>query len=387
MKVKLLISCGAYLPGMKAGGPIRSLSNLVDAIGDELEIFIITSDRDLGDNRPYGNISVNENNIGKAKVYYIKPNIFSSIFNLLRIYILIKPDTLYLNSFFNLKFTIIPLFLKKIGFFKNTKVVIAPRGEFGCGALSLKSCKKEIFIKISKVIGLYNNLAWHSTSEEEVKDIHKVIGGKSITYIPNIPLSVKKINYIPVEKKIRIVFVGRISKMKNLLFCLEILLECYKLLDPKEIIFDIYGPIEDLKYWNTCQDFIKFNNLNVLYKGALSAGDVQKTLANYDLLFLPTLGENYGQVIAESLSVGTPVLISNNTPWKNLQKNNLGWDIDLSDKSSFVKSINFILSQSIIDKENQRKEILVWSSLNLINSQNFKEYIKLFQKVGKNENS
>ena len=180
---------------------------------------------------------------------------------------------------------------------------------------------------------------------------------------------------------------GRISKMKNLLFCLEILLECYKLLDPKEIIFDIYGPIEDLKYWNTCQDFIKFNNLNVLYKGALSAGDVQKTLANYDLLFLPTLGENYGQVIAESLSVGTPVLISNNTPWKNLQKNNLGWDIDLSDKSSFVKSINFILSQSIIDKENQRKEILVWSSLNLINSQTFKEYIKLFQKVGKNENS
>ena len=34
----------------------------------------------------------------------------------------------------------------------------------------------------------------------------------------------------------------------------------------------------------------------------------------YDLLFLPTKGENFGHVILESMSAGTPVLISDTTP-------------------------------------------------------------------------
>ncbi len=69
---------------------------------------------------------------------------------------------------------------------------------------------------------------------------------------------------------------------------------------------------------------------------------VRQVLAQYDLLFLPTFAENYGHSIAESLSVGTPVLMSDNAPWKNLQEKGLGWDIHLSDKASFIAAINEI---------------------------------------------
>ncbi len=42
---------------------------------------------------------------------------------------------------------------------------------------------------------------------------------------------------------------------------------------------------------------------------------VLETLSAYDLFVLPSLGENYGHVVFESLSSGTPVLISDKTPW------------------------------------------------------------------------
>ena len=48
-------------------------------------------------------------------------------------------------------------------------------------------------------------------------------------------------------------------------------------------------------------------------------------------MFLPTFAENYGHSIVEALSVGTPMLISDNSPWKNLQEKGFGWEISLNE--------------------------------------------------------
>jgi len=59
-----------YLPGHKAGGPIRSIANMVTHIGDQFDIKIITADRDFGDAEPYSNIIVDAwNPVGQATVY------------------------------------------------------------------------------------------------------------------------------------------------------------------------------------------------------------------------------------------------------------------------------------------------------------------------------
>jgi glycosyltransferase involved in cell wall biosynthesis len=50
---------------------------------------------------------------------------------------------------------------------------------------------------------------------------------------------------------------------------------------------------------------------------------------------LPTLGENYSHVICEALSAGCPVLISDRTPWRNLQDKGVGWDIPLEEEERF----------------------------------------------------
>ena len=59
-KKVILIITGRYLPGYKDGGPVRSVKNLVDCLGEEYQFRILTCDRDHGDTQPYPNVKVNE---------------------------------------------------------------------------------------------------------------------------------------------------------------------------------------------------------------------------------------------------------------------------------------------------------------------------------------
>ena len=77
VKKKILIITGRYLPGYKDGGPVRSIKNLTDYLGDEYDFYILTCDRDHGDTESYSNIKVNDwNQVGKAKVFYVPPKGF-----------------------------------------------------------------------------------------------------------------------------------------------------------------------------------------------------------------------------------------------------------------------------------------------------------------------
>ncbi len=46
-------------PGFKAGGPIQSCKNFVKAFRDMYDLYVITSDRDMGDATPYEGIRAN----------------------------------------------------------------------------------------------------------------------------------------------------------------------------------------------------------------------------------------------------------------------------------------------------------------------------------------
>ena len=54
---------------------------------------------------------------------------------------------------------------------------------------------------------------------------------------------------------------------------------------------------------------------------------------NYDVMYLPTQGENFGHAILESFMNSRPVIISNKTPWLNLEKENVGWDLSLDERN------------------------------------------------------
>ncbi len=74
-----------YLPGFKAGGPIRSISNLVERLGDEFDLRIIAADRDFREDTPYTDVVIEGwNQVGKAQVYYLSAGV-GSLRSLLRL--------------------------------------------------------------------------------------------------------------------------------------------------------------------------------------------------------------------------------------------------------------------------------------------------------------
>ena len=61
-----------------------------------------------------------------------------------------------------------------------------------------------------------------------------------------------------------------------------------------------------------------------------------RELEGHHIFLFPTLGENYGHVIQETLSAGCVALISDQTPWQDLEASGVGASIPLDQPQCFV---------------------------------------------------
>lgn len=321
-KTKPIILCFLpnYLPGFRSGGPVRTIKNFVDSFGDEFDIRIVTRDRDALDKEPYSDVKVDGwNNVGKAKVFYASPGSLTlrGVARLLRS---TKHDILYLNSYFAFSFTGLALLARYFKLAPKYPCIIAPRGEFSEEALKIKSGKKRVYMFVAKLIGLYRNLRWQVSSERESLDLKEQYGMQAhqIFIAPDIhsPASFDKSNsdvrLQGGEGPIKILFLSRISPMKNLDFLLEAISSVQT-----PLRLSIVGPVRDEDYWALCKRLIeKIPNFHdVEYLGELHPSKVNEVFLQHDLLALPTRGENFGHVIIEALTAGTPVLLSDQTFW------------------------------------------------------------------------
>ncbi|MBA3704389.1 MAG: glycosyltransferase family 4 protein [Bacteroidetes bacterium] len=339
IKKKILIFIDWYLPGYKAGGPIQSIANLVEHLKNEFEFSIVTRDTDYCETEPYKGIKSNEWNIlhDGTRVYYFSADQLNrtGIRNIIR-----KEnfDCVYLNGIYSVYFTLYPLFFLRKK--RNKRIVIATRGMLSKGSLSVKSNKKSFFLRAAKVLRLFDKVLFHATTKPEKEDIYQIFGKEiQIKIAANLPQNTR--NFIWKEKKkqpetLNLVNIARISPEKNLLFALKILQKIKAV-----VTFDIYGPIYHSAYWGQCQALIKQMppHIKVNYKDSLEPQKVLSELENYHIMFMPSTGENFGHVILQSLSVGCPVIISDQTPWKHLKEKNIGWDISLHHPENFVKAI------------------------------------------------
>jgi glycosyltransferase involved in cell wall biosynthesis len=352
-KFHVLVFIDWFLPGDKAGGPVRSCANLIDHLGNEFEFSVITRDTDYTDAQPMRGIKSNVWNIlaDEKRVYYISNDQLNktTIERLLREE---KYDAVYLNGIWSQPFTAWPLLgLKKLK--KNVRVVVATRGMLAPSALAIKATKKKLFLRFAKIRGLFSNVIFHATTEKEAQEIKNAFGNKSEVLVAgNLPrkISEKTEHTQKVKGKVSVVSIARIAPEKNTLYTLEVL---SKIKVP--IAADFFGSVYDENYWNECKKIIDKlpANIQINFPGALPSEEITKTLSKYDLLFLPTRGENFGHIILESLQAGTPVLISDQTPWKNLVNENAGWDLSLQSQESFVDVIEMIAGMN-------EKDFLKW---------------------------
>lgn len=356
---KILILTTYYSPAYKGGGPIKSISGLANTLKVDNEVYIFCLNQDIDGEMLNIPCSDNWLDVDGVNVFYSsKKTLFKNLKNTLKN----NFNYLYLNSLFSFQFSILPLVLVKfLGNIDN--IILAPRGELSPGALGIKSKKKKNYLFLANLFSLYSgDIVWHATSDLEENEISLALkkylnfNDFRIKVAQNIsPVSDNHRIKVIEKNQIDLVFLSRISPKKNLKYALEVLAKCTSFIN-----FDIWGPLEDKQYWEECKKLIGSlpSNITVNYKGSIEPSEVPRMLSEYDLFFFPTLGENYGHVIAESLSVGTPLLISNNTPWANLDYYGVGRDIDLRYMMEFVEFLENFNCKNIQEKTLMRQEAL-----------------------------
>jgi glycosyltransferase involved in cell wall biosynthesis len=340
--MEILIFLSHYIPGYKSGGPLQSIKNIVEVLGDEINFSIVTLDRDIGDKHPYRNVVPNQwTMVGKARIIYLPPEsvTLSKLKNIMRDN---DYDTIYLNSVFSFRFSILPTLV--FNWIKpRAHLLIAPRGEFSPGALELKALKKTAYIRAANSVNFFKHALFHASTEVEKDDVLSVLGKESRVVVgKDLPdLSVPVIEPIEASKTggqtLKVCFISRLVPKKNLDYAIQILERCARPLE-----FTIFGLKEDPNYWAKCEELLGKlpDHVSWSYGGELYPRDVKNTFSNFDIFLFPTRGENYGHVIAESLLSGTFALISDRTPWANLENENIGRVIPLSEMNQFVDEIH-----------------------------------------------
>lgn len=371
MSRPVIFVCAAhYLPAFKAGGPIQTLANMVERLGSEFDFRIMTGDRDLYENTPLpGVVPGRWTTVGRATVRYLS-RAEQSLGSVVKAINSAQYDVLYLNSFFGRAYTVRPLVARRLGLTLRRPVVLAPRGEFSRGALAIKQFKKLSFIRFVRAMGLYRDVIWQASSDDEAADIVRVLGPqRRVVVAPNVaPLTDKsggnvRWKYRRAGEPLRVCFLSRISAKKNLAYALDVVRRM-----KVPVHFDIFGPVEDSSYWQKCEQLIRTvrEPVSVSYRGVIEHERVGETIGAYDLFLFPTLGENFGHVILESLLAGTPVLIANTTPWRELAIRGVGWDVPLDSIDVFVSIIERVSNMEVAEyrKWRERAHAFGWARCN-----------------------
>jgi glycosyltransferase involved in cell wall biosynthesis len=304
----ILIITEFFHPFSDAGGPIRSIENILLLFNKNFDITVLTSDIDYK-----GNILPKVIN---SNILQIEPitgcntlYISSTLKGLIISFNTIKcTHTVYVNGLFKPTLNLVPII-------KSNKLIVAPRGMLQKPLLKQRWFQKRLYLSLLKFIFFFKNVKWHATTLQEAFEIKNVFGDQSeIIIISNIPVSPYKVAKSTSKDSLSlsVVYYGLIVENKGLLTLIKTL----KSLN-LPVSLDIYGSVKDQAYWKLCQQEINDNDslATFNYKGHANPADSQTILASYDALVLLTKGENFGHSIYEALSVGTPVIISNKTPW------------------------------------------------------------------------
>ena len=335
-------------PAVQSGGTVRSVTSFADSLSSFLDITVYSINKDIRSQKQLQGVLPGKPVLrGGWHSVHCKASLVGYL-ALLMLVVRKKPDYLYLNSFFDIYFSVIPYSIFRI-FFARTKIVLAPRGELSALALQIKGKRKLFFLRLIGFFDIYKNVTWQASTELEKEQIINA----EITKKPKVLIASDMVS-LPVDRvfdeaffrnkimtsmksgAINLCYLSRITPIKNLEFCIEVLMHVKAL-----VKFNIYGVIEDDRYCTRVSEKIRLlpKNIEVHFYGPVTREQLEGIFNKSCLFFLPTLGENFGHAIFESLCFGVPVLISNTTPWRGLEAHGCGWDIPLECIEDYTKAV------------------------------------------------
>lgn len=342
MKKSIFVYIGGYLPGKRYGGPVTSIYNFTEHFGDQYDIYIVCSDHDFRESTVYDNRQSGWNRVGKAQVLYMPESAYSAGY-----FKELMEDKnvcmVYLSGVFSYQLNHAAI---KAARALGIKTVTATRGEICVNVLAMKRWKKLPYLAIMKTIGEFKGCYFQVTSEEERTQLERYLSvpADHIIYLPNIHGTSMDIERpTKASGSANMIFISRVHPKKNLLDALKA-----AVLVQGDLHFDIYGPIEDDAYWEECKKVIETapENVKITYCGQLDTTAARQSYYGYHAFVFPTLTENYGHVIVESMIADCPIIISRGTtPWDDAD-NQAGYVVDLHNIPALASAMDRIIDMT-----------------------------------------
>jgi len=212
-------------------------------------------------------------------------------------------------------------------------LVVSPHGMLGPGALAFSRRAKDFFWRYAQKSALKQAAFWHATSKKELDDIRAFGIDAPIALVPNgvdLPATWGHLPQGPAGRK-RLLFLGRLHPKKGLDSLLRVW--CRIAPDFEDWDFAIVGPIED-QYAREYRSKVEQSAMpRIIFEGPRYGAEKLTEYRAASLLVLPTLDENFGMTVAESLAAGMPVICSKGAPWAGLLEHDCGWWIDHGDEA------------------------------------------------------
>lgn len=230
--------------------------------------------------------------------------------------------------------------------------VLSPRGTLEPWSLAHKRWKKAPALEFLRPL-LNRASAIHATSEKEAKAIIALGLAPPVVVIPNgVDLSAASSDNSKRSEAWRhrlgiaqnapfLLVLGRMHYVKGI----DIALEAFVAIGARwpNAVLVLAGP--DSEGYGARMDVLARQlgiSSTVRRLGYVGGTEKYQLLAEADLLLLPSRQENFGNVVVEALSVGTPVVASRNTPWKELEDQDCGRWVDF-DARSLAASVTDLL--------------------------------------------
>jgi len=326
LKLNILHISASYIPAYIYGGPTMSVSQLAENLvhyGKQNVSVYTTTANGKTELEIIPNII---HLINGVKVTYFKritkdhshfsPKLYIALWQNIRQF-----DIIHLHAWWHL----VSIFAGLICIVKNKKFILSPRGTLSNYSFNNRSSllKKSLHFLVGKFI--LNKAHFLLTSKNEEESINKLLEKKVGTHIlPNFvkrrapTLQLK----LPELSTLKILFLSRIEEKKGI----EILLTALKNFNyPYILSLAGYGEEEYISQLKKLS--IKTGvDAYCTWLGQISTENKFDLYNQHHLLVLPSHNENFANVVIESLSVGTAVIISPEVGLADyVLKNKLGW--------------------------------------------------------------
>ncbi|HZX57864.1 MAG TPA: glycosyltransferase [Mucilaginibacter sp.] len=350
--MKLLQVNASYKPAYVYGGPTMSVSKLSEEMaqaGNTVEVFTTTANG-ADELAVAPNIPTYVDGI---KVTYFKritgdhthfsPALLKRLWKKVCDF-----DVVHIHAWWNL----VSVLSCWVALRRGVPVIVSPRGTLSAYSFTNKNDlpKKIIHNLIGK--SLLKRSTIHVTSDREKEAMELLVKPKHIFNIPNFIALPDKVSNAPAkaDDHLKLIFLSRIEEKKGL-----------------EILFDALANVT-IPYHLTIAgdgDAIYVDGLKSLAEKNGISGQISwvgfqtenkfNLLQQHDLMVLPSYDENFGNVVIESLSVGTAVLISDNVGLAAyVEQNNFGWVCE-NDPASFAGVIGQLNTENVRLKSTREK--------------------------------